>query len=65
MSHSKSRNDDRRSFSVKCRPAGHVGRVLGDFSFYTSIKFDTAVSAYIFPLRLSYLSSSFIISPLR
>ena len=67
------------NFPLRSSAAGHVGRVLGDFSFCTSIKFDTAVSAYIFPLRSSFLlfvhhfssffvhhfSSSFIISPLR
>ena len=67
------------NFPLRSSAAGHVGRVLGDFSFCTSIKFDTAVSAYIFPLRSSFLlfvhhfssffvhhfSFSFIISPLR
>ena len=44
--------------------AGHVGRVFGEFSFCTSIKFDTAVSADIFGFR-SWFSSLFIIFPFR
>ena len=39
------------NFPFRSSAAGHVGRVLGDFSFCTSIKFDAAVSAYSFPLR--------------
>ena len=39
------------NFPLRSSAAGHVGRVLGDFSRCTSSKFDTAVSAYIFPLR--------------
>ena len=39
------------NFPLRSSAAGHVGRALGDFSFCTSIKFDTAVSAYSFPLR--------------
>ena len=55
-------------FPLRERAAGHVGRVFGKFSFCTSIKSDTAVSAYIFPLRSSFLLfvlHLFIIRPLR
>ena len=41
------------TFPLRSSAAGHVGRVLGDFSFCTSIKPDTAVSAYISLLRSS------------
>ena len=41
------------TFPLRSRAAGHVGRVLGDFSFYTSMKPDTAVSAYVSLLRSS------------
>ena len=42
-------------FPLRSSAAGHVGRALDDFSFCTSIKFDTAVSVYIFPLRSIFL----------